>query len=102
MVVDEGRHLLYEIPPPSFGARGGGSLSLQLNLEGFHQGVFFFPLMLMKLVFFQDVITFNRCYLCYAEEGTIDYLLVHCEVTSIVWPLLFSVVLHLLGHASFF
>ena len=32
----------------------------------------------------------NRCFLCHEKEKTIDYLLLHCTKTRVLWTLLFT------------
>ena len=32
----------------------------------------------------------NRCFMCLEKEETIDYLLLHCSKTKVLWDLLFN------------
>ena len=32
----------------------------------------------------------NRCFLCYAEEESIDHILIHCIKARVLWELLFA------------
>ena len=32
----------------------------------------------------------NRCFICCAEEESIDHILIHCTKTRVLWELLFA------------